>query len=130
MIEARTGLSANESVYFEIQNKLMEGFQTNLNILKPLYTGNREERTQRTRPLICVVVSLREEDETMLTSKMFHNSLGNLIDQASGSDIDFDLIVVANSGGAHKTELGKKVVDGLSSDLSLYFGDNLQQVDT
>lgn len=109
----------------QIRESLMGEFGRNLDILNPTLKANRaKESTQRQKPLVTVVVSLWEEDETMITTKMFGESLSNLINQAENSSLDLDFIIVANNGGGKTKELGERVVTGLEQSLTTTFGED------
>lgn len=109
----------------QIRESLMGEFGRNLDILHPTLMANRaKESKQRQNPLVTVVVSLWEEDETMITTKMFGESLSNLINQAENSGLDLDFIIVANNGGGKTTELGERVVKELEQSLTSTFGDD------
>lgn len=93
----------------EVRTSLMGRFGTYLEELRPKITENRsKEGVLRERPLVTVVVSLWEEDNSMLASKMFANSLSALQDQAQSSNMDLDFVIVANNGGGRTEELGKQ----------------------
>jgi hypothetical protein len=121
-----------ESSPSEIRTALMNKFQTNLDVLHPKILESRsKEGSPRQRPLVTVVVSLWEEDETLFTSKMFSQALLNLRSQADTSGMDLDFVIVANNGGGKTEELGSKMVSNLEESLKASFGeDNYHRTNT
>src|SRR5260221_13167442 len=107
----------------EIRERLMSKFERNLERLSPVLQTNRmKEHVTRKRPLVTVIVPLWEEDETMLTFKMFRESLTHLRGQATASGIDLDWIIAANNGGGKTEELGREKVSGLAEKLTKKIG--------
>lgn len=61
------------------------------------------------QPRGVVVVSLWEEDGSLLTTKMFKRSVTELISQAEKDHMNLDIFVIANNGGGATPELGQKM---------------------
>jgi len=116
----------------EIRANLMSKFQANLNVLHPkIMESKAKEVAPRQRPLVTVAVSLWEEDESLLTGKMFGEALLNLRNQAGNSGIDLDFVIVANNGGGKTEELGNKMISNLEKSLKVSFGqDNYHKINT
>lgn len=115
--------SQNEMTPEEVRTSLMGKFGTYLGELGPKITGNRsKEGVLKERPLVTVVVSLWEEDDSMLASKMFSNSLSALQDQAKSSNMDLDFVIVVNNGGGRTEELGKNMTANMGQAVEGRFG--------
>jgi len=105
------------------RQNLVEDYNSHLEILSNSIEQNRQKKEiDRREPLITVVVSLREEDDDLLTSKMFEHSLEELLRQAKAANINLDLIVVSNNGGGTTEELGNKMRSRPKESLEKYFG--------
>lgn len=76
------------------------------------------DETLKQRPRVAVVVSLWEADKDMLTSKMFGNSIKELVKQADDGEMDLDIIIVINNGGAKEPEIGKNLVESVVNSVS------------
>jgi hypothetical protein len=116
----------------EIRTTVMNKFQDYLGILHTKILENRsKEKPLRQRSLATVVVSLWEEDQTMITSKMFQESLLNLRNQAQATDMDLDFVVVANNGGGKNAQIGENMIAGLRKHFEEAFGEeNFHEVKT
>jgi hypothetical protein len=110
----------------EIKNLLMARFYENLATLVAAWNQNRaqqieakikEEGLERTQPLITVIVSVWEESDEMISSKMLEHSLAELVAQAQRSGLSLDIIVVANNGGGATPELGHQMRERLHNSL-------------
>jgi hypothetical protein len=74
----------------------MQRFETNRAILQE----RLNQRPPRQRPLVTVVVSLWETDQSIVGTKMLARSVTALLEQAQAFDLDF--IAIANNGGGHE----------------------------
>ncbi len=108
----------------KLRTRLLDGFQENLQTLREATSKIRQNETPRTRPRVAVIVSLWEEDNSMIASKMFNESLSNLKNQAESSFMDLDFIVVANNGGGKTRELGEETVANLVRSLKSKLGED------
>lgn len=109
----------------EIRTAMMTNFATKIERLAPTLERTRSEiADQRPRPLITAFVSLWEENDSMITTKMFGESMVELRRQAQASSIDLDFIIVANNGGGKTAELGQAMTARLRTDLQKTFGRN------
>lgn len=92
-----------------LRTNIMEIYHNGVAVLDAALERNRnEQQSDETakKPRGAVVVSLYEEDQTLLTAKMFEHSLTELLNQAQQSGLELDIIIVANNGGGSTREVG------------------------
>lgn len=77
----------------ELRALLMQRFDTNRAILREKLS----HRPPRQRPLVTAIVSLWEDDRSMVRTKLLAGSLSGLLRQTGMFDLDF--IAIANNGG-------------------------------
>ena len=101
------------------RKNIMQTYYKGVAVLKNALEENRNanltehgERDEK-KPKGTVVVSLWEEDEKLLTTKMFEHSLQELLRQAKDSGLDLDIVIVANNGGGSTPEIGKEMIGRL-----------------
>lgn len=93
----------------KIKEKLMSLFHQRMEDIGSALASSREDETGKTRPRGVIAMSLWEQDNTMLTTKMAKHSLSDILKQAEASGIDLDVIIIANNGGSATPELGSKM---------------------
>jgi|GEM_PF-2139915 len=91
-----------------IRNQIMGSYESRLTPLKTALEETRRDEDPH-KPRGAVVVSLWEQDDSLLTTKMFKRSLEELLNQAKKSEIDLDFFIVANNGGGSSAELGSQL---------------------
>ncbi len=106
-----------------LRASIIDTYHNGLAVLEDALGRNKKEshlsdETER-KPRGTVVVSLYEEDESLLTAHMFKHSITELVKQAGQAGLALDVIIVANNGGGATPEVGRlmgnKVMETINS---------------
>jgi hypothetical protein len=104
-----------------LRTNIMEIYHNGVIVLEKTLEKNKKEQQKldekALKPRGTVVVSLYEEDKSLLTAKMFEHSLKDLINQAQQSGLELDVLIVANNGGGSTPEVGSLMSSKVLADI-------------
>ncbi len=106
----------------EIARLLLERYDEKFQLLSDTLSTNRENlksnEKESLQPRITVVVSLWESGSENLTSKMFRNTLRDLMSQAKSEGLVLDIIIGINNGGGPTLEAGNTTTENIIQSVS------------
>lgn len=103
----------------ELRQDIMETYYKGTAVLGEALQRSRDSKDMslaesgevvKSNPRGVVIVSLWEENDTLLTAKMFQHSLDELLNQAQVSGLDLDIFIIGNNGGGATPEIGNKMI--------------------